>query len=159
MDGKCYNKQHNVILPIKTPGCLERGKRRQRGLGCTRSYQRLWHNTPQADRGERDKRHTCMSFKHAKCQSLVLNSGRILNKFHFRVVEDDILSFREKPVKRLRKVFSCCLKDTNSIKVTNSYMEGWLRTVDKSRLPRKLLASESHYRWRHDPLLKSMLRQ
>ncbi|TDH06659.1 hypothetical protein EPR50_G00115650 [Perca flavescens] len=26
---------------------------------------------------------------------------------------------------------------TNSIKATNSYLEGWLRTVDKSRLPRK----------------------
>lgn len=107
---KCYNKQHNVILPIKTPECLEH-------IGVVTQL-------------IREAR--CMSFKHTKCQSLVLNSGRIQG--------DHILSFREKTVKRLGKVFSCCLKDTNSIKATNSYLEGWLRTVDKSRLPRKFKA-------------------
>lgn len=76
-----------------------------------------------------------MSFKPAKSRSLVLNRGRVTDKFCFRLGENLIPSVTEIPVKSLRKVFNCGLKDTNSIKFTSADLEGWLSVVDKSGLP------------------------
>lgn len=63
-----------------------------------------------------------------------------MDKFCFRLGEDLIPSVTEKTVKSLGKVFSCSLKDTDSIKATISDLERWLRTVDKSGIPGKFKA-------------------
>ncbi|KAK1879795.1 Serine protease HtrA-like [Dissostichus eleginoides] len=51
-----------------------------------------------------------MSFKPTKSQSLVLKRGKVIDKYRFRVGEDQIPSVTE-PVKSLGKVFNCSQKD------------------------------------------------
>lgn len=78
-----------------------------------------------------------MSFKPAKSRSLVLKRRNVRDKFRFRLGEDQIPLVTEKPVKSFGKVFSCSLKEADSIKATSANLEGWLRAVDTSGLPEK----------------------
>ncbi len=81
-----------------------------------------------------------MSFKPAKCRSLVLKKGKVTDRFRFRLGEHQIPSVTERPVKSLGKAFNCRLNDRDSIKATGADLEGWLRTVDKSGLPGRFKA-------------------
>ncbi|XP_059199347.1 uncharacterized protein LOC131979398 [Centropristis striata] len=81
-----------------------------------------------------------MSFKPAKSRSLVLKKGKVTDRFRFSLGLHQIPSVTERPVKSVGKVFTCSLKDADSIKATSADLEGWLRTVDKSGLPGRFKA-------------------
>ncbi len=84
--------------------------------------------------------HVTHELQTCKVQVLVLKKGKITDRFRFRLVEYQIPSVTERPVKSLGKVFNCRLKDRDSIKANVADLEGWLRTVDKSRLPGRFKA-------------------
>ncbi|KAJ3588277.1 hypothetical protein NHX12_011870 [Muraenolepis orangiensis] len=71
---------------------------------------------------------------------MVLRKGKVVDKFRFNIADTAIPSISEKPVKSLRKVFDCSLRDTTSIQSTCTELDGWLKSVDKSGLPGKFKA-------------------
>lgn len=82
----------------------------------------------------------CMRFKPSKSQSLVLTKGKVTDRLCFRLGEHLIPFVAEQQVKILGKVFNCSLKDTNSIKATSAKLEGWMKAVARSGLPRHFKA-------------------
>ncbi|KAJ3580728.1 hypothetical protein NHX12_034216 [Muraenolepis orangiensis] len=73
-----------------------------------------------------------MRFKPAKSRSMVLRKGKVVDKFRFNIADTAIPSISEKPVKSLGNVFDCSLRDTTSIQLTCTELDGWLKSVDKS---------------------------
>lgn len=78
-----------------------------------------------------------MSFKPTKSRSLVLNKGRVADKFRFSISGTPITTIYEKPIKSLGKFFDGSLRDSVSIKNTCEELEGWLKDFDKTGLPGK----------------------
>ncbi|XP_028310814.1 uncharacterized protein LOC114468234 [Gouania willdenowi] len=83
---------------------------------------------------------TRMRFKPAKSRSMVLRKGKVKDKFRFNITGTAIPTITEKPVKSLGKVFDSSLRDTTSIQLTCTALDGWLKSVGKSGLPGKFKA-------------------
>ncbi|XP_063050368.1 uncharacterized protein LOC134445223 [Engraulis encrasicolus] len=81
-----------------------------------------------------------MTFKPAKCRSLVLRKGRVEDKFRFHMNGLQIPSLTEKPVKSLGKLFDATLRDTAAIQAMHAELKTWLAAVDRSGLPGKFKA-------------------
>ncbi|XP_072560565.1 uncharacterized protein [Paramormyrops kingsleyae] len=81
-----------------------------------------------------------MTFKPAKCRSLVSRKGRVEDKFRFHMNGLQIPSLTEKPVKSLGKLFDVTLRDTVAIQAMHAELETWLAAVDRAGLPGKFKA-------------------
>lgn len=75
-----------------------------------------------------------MCFKPSKSRSLVLKRGKVVDKFHFTISGTIIPTLSEKPVKSLRKLFDCSLKNSAAIHKTCGDLEAWLTKTYKSGL-------------------------
>lgn len=76
-----------------------------------------------------------MSFKPTKSRSLVLEKGKVGDKFHFSISATPIPTISEVPAKNLGKLFDSNLRITASFRNTCEELEEWLKNVDKTGLP------------------------
>ena len=76
-----------------------------------------------------------MQFKPAKSRSFVIKRGVVVDRFRFAIACSIIPTLWEKTEKSLRRLYSCCMKDTIAILNTPSDLCSWLTMVDKSGLP------------------------
>lgn len=81
-----------------------------------------------------------MSFKPTMSRSTVLRNGKVVDRFWFSIAGTSIPTIMEKPVKSLGKVFDSSLRDAASIQATCTELDGWLKSVNHSRLPGKYKA-------------------
>jgi hypothetical protein len=83
---------------------------------------------------------TRMTFKPAKCRSLVLKKGRVQDNTSFKIRGKLNLTVAEQPVKNLGKWFDRSLRDKNSVKKMVKQSDECMETIDKSGLPGKYKA-------------------
>jgi len=81
-----------------------------------------------------------MTFKPAKCRSLVLKRGKVQDGVRFKIGGKVIPTVAEQPVKSLGKWFDSTLGDRASVKETVKQAEVWMKGIDKSGLPGKYKA-------------------
>ena len=79
-----------------------------------------------------------MKFKPTKSRSLVLKRGKVKGE-RFKMVEEDIPTFSEKPIQSLGKWYDDSLGDTENI-LLKKQMEKWMKDVDKCGLPGRFKA-------------------
>lgn len=73
-----------------------------------------------------------MQFKPAKSRFMALRKGKVGNKVN--IAGTAIPTILEKPVKSLDMVFASLQKDATSINLICTEVDGWFKSIDKSRL-------------------------
>ena len=76
-----------------------------------------------------------MKFKPAKSRSLVLKSGKLTNRYKFKIQGDTIPTLSDNPVKALGKWYRPELNDQASMKETQDQLRTWMNLIGKSGLP------------------------
>ena len=75
-----------------------------------------------------------MKFKPAKSRSLVLKSGKLTNRYKFKIQGDTIPTLSDNPVKALGKWYRTELNDQASMKETQDQLRTWMNLIGKSGL-------------------------
>lgn len=94
-----------------------------------------------------------MSFKPSKSRSMVLERGKVIDKFRFSISATAIPSITEQLVKSLGKLFDSSLKDSAAIQKSSEELGAWLTKVDKPGLPGRFKA------WIYQHSISSFLRK
>ena len=81
-----------------------------------------------------------MKFKPEKSRSLVLKSGKVQDRFRFKIGDVVIPTVQEKPVKSLGKWFTHTLKDQEHTEEMLKQTQTWMKVIDASGLPGKVKA-------------------
>ena len=76
-----------------------------------------------------------MKFKPAKSRSLVLKSGKLTNRYKFKIQGDTIPTLSDNPVKALGKWYRPELNDQASMKETQDQLRTSMNLIGKSGLP------------------------
>lgn len=78
-----------------------------------------------------------MTFKPRKSRSMIIRKGNITDKYNLLIQGEVIPSIKDNPIKCLGKWYDESLKDRNNVHSTEKQVEGWLKNIEKSRLPGK----------------------